>query len=300
MYTARITLSDRLQDNLFSILSSIFEDKVLGHSMFEDQGKGVWSLQLIFQDHPTSTVLNSVIEEINAMKGIDSKVVFLDTWDVEHLPDRDWLAETYRQFPPFSVGPFFIFGSHYKEEIPPGQIPLKIDAAHAFGSGEHETTKGCLLAMLELKEQGVCPWNVLDAGTGSGILAIAAWKLWKTPVLAIDNDEEAVKVARHYRDENGVPGDSAGMSCIEGDAFKDKSVLSKKPFDLVIANILAAPLKEGASDLEYLCDENGYMILSGILNEQAEGVIDAYTSCGLSMRKHDIYGEWSTLLFHKR
>lgn len=173
---------------------------------------------------------------------------------------------------------------------------MQIDAATAFGSGEHGTTKGCLLAMLDLKESGVCPWNVLDIGTGSGILGIAAWKLWKTPVLATDNDEEAVRVAARHRDLNQVPDDETGMACVTADGFAADSVQAKKPFDLIIANILAVILREMAHELLACTDKNGFIILSGILNTQAQDVLDVYEPLGFALRNRFDIGEWSTLV----
>lgn len=218
--------------------------------------------------------------------------------DVNDVPERDWLSYSYQQFPAFSVGPFFIYGSHFDGDVPDDAFGLQIDAATAFGSGEHGTTAGCLEAMVELKDQGLCPWNILDMGTGSGILAIAAWKLWKTPVLAVDNDEEAVRVAERHREINNVPGGGMDLTCAVGDGFAAEITQQKAPYELVIANILAGPLKEMAADLKSVCDTNGYVILSGILNEQAESVIQAYEAVGLRLRDHKTIGEWSTLILH--
>ena len=218
---------------------------------------------------------------------------------IEDVPERDWLAYSYQQFPAFSVGPFFIYGSHHDGGVPEDAFGLQIDAATAFGSGEHGTTAGCLEAMVELQEQGLCPWNVLDMGTGSGILAIAAWKLWKTPVLAVDNDPEAVRVSEHHRDINKVPGGGMDLTCTVGDGFAEDIVQKKAPYELVIANIMAGPLKDMAADLRSVCDTNAYVILSGILNEQAEDVIQVYDALGLRLRDHKTIREWSTLILHR-
>ena len=153
------------------------------------------------------------------------------------------------------------------------------------------------MAMLDLKEQGACPWNVLDMGTGSGILAIGAWKLWKTPVLAVDNDPECVRVTEHHREINKVPQGKTDMISVVGDGFVTPEVLEKKPFDLVIANILAGPLKDMAADLIAVSDENGFVILSGILNEQACSVIEAYKKLNLK-NKYEV-GDWTTLVLQK-
>ena len=184
--------------------------------------------------------------------------------------------------------------------MPGAQIGLQIDAATAFGSGEHGTTAGCLRAMLDLKDSGVCPWNVLDMGTGSGILALAAYKLWKTPVLGVDNDAEATRVSGHHRDVNTVPGNATGVIFETGDGFATDIVQTRKPFDLIIANILAGPLKEMAGDLKAVSDENGIVILSGILNTQAQSVLDVYGALGLILTKRYDIDKWSTLVLRNQ
>ena len=244
-----------------------------------------WILEWFLPDAPDT---KNLAREIGL--GVAANDIAVEPVDV----NADWLTLSYKQFPPFSVGPFFIYGSHYAEKIPDGQFGLQIDAATAFGSGEHGTTKGCLMAMLDLKEQGACPWNVLDMGTGSGILAIGAWKLWKTPVLAVDNDPECVRVTEHHREINKVPQGKTDMISVVGDGFVTPEVLEKKPFDLVIANILAGPLKDMAADLIAVTDENGFVILSGILNEQAESMIEAYKK--LSLKNKYVVGDWTTLV----
>jgi ribosomal protein L11 methyltransferase len=252
-----------------------------------------WILAWVFPEKPKISPLIAQVNVWIAMEGWDLEIS-ADDLTLEKIPDNtDWLAHTYKQFPPFSVGPFFIYGSHYKEGVPETQMGLQIDAATAFGSGEHGTTKGCLMAMLDLKGKGACPWNVLDMGTGSGILGIAAWKLWKTPVLAIDNDEESVRVSCHHREINKVPAGVNDFTCKVGDGFQAPIVQEKKPYDLIIANILAVVLKDMAPDLMAMSDTNGYVILSGILKEQADDVLAAYK--GFILRHRYDIGEWSTL-----
>lgn len=257
---------------------------------------GPWVLEWLFEDEPSAVFLNS---HLHAEIGETVKLPATLDWQIAPVPDKDWLAVSYEEFKPFSVGPFFIYGSHYESDAPEGQIGLQIDAATAFGSGEHGTTKGCLQAMLDLKGQGACPWNVLDMGTGSGILAIAAWKLWKTPILAVDNDAEAVRVARVHQKSNGVPEGSTEMLCVCGDGFAEPTTQKRKPYDLVIANILASSLKEMAEDLKAVTDQNGYIILSGILNAQAQSVQERFEPLGFALRKSYCIGDWTTLVMQR-
>src|ERR1700736_3494404 len=123
----------------------------------------------------------------------------------ERLPERDWLAENRRAFPPQRIGRFLIHGSHWREKPPPGALAVEIDAATAFGTGEHPSTRGCLLALDSLARRR--RWRrPLDIGTGSGILAIAAAKRLRRRVLASDVDCAAVRVAAHHVGRNGLAG----------------------------------------------------------------------------------------------
>ena len=215
------------------------------------------------------------------------------------VEEQDWLQQVYEELKPFSIGPFFIYGSHYDGDVPEGQMGIQMDAATAFGSGDHGTTKGCLRAMLDLKGKGICPWNVLDMGCGSGILSIAAWKLWQTPILAVDIDEEAVRVTDKYADLNMVQKGSGGLMSAAGPGFDTPEVGKRAPYDLVLANILAGPLIDMAPDLAVICDDLGYVVLSGMLKEQANDVIQAYEAAGLTLKDRIDIGKWSTLLLQK-
>lgn len=265
--------------------------------MRENQKKDApWILSWIMEYECSQTELTtrlSLKAKLENIRGFDCSN---DDWKIESVPDKNWLKESYKQFPPFSVGGFFIYGSHYDSDIPDKQIGLQIDAATAFGSGEHGTTKGCLLAMQDLKDSGMCPWNVLDMGCGSGILAIAAWKLWLTPVLGVDIEEESIHVTTRHSNANDIKIGASAITCEQGDGFAAPGVQERKPFDLIIANILAGPLKDMAGDLKAVLDENGIVILSGMLNEQADDVLKIYEGLGLNLKQRYDLDEWSTLV----
>ncbi|MCB1532083.1 MAG: 50S ribosomal protein L11 methyltransferase [Alphaproteobacteria bacterium] len=299
MFSARIKLPAHLSQSDINVFADMLGDTEHAFTGLraDNHDKSPWTLEWITENKPAAEDMSARVCLLAELNEIDLTIAAND-WQIEKLPEIDWLAHSYQQFPPFSVGPFFIYGSHYEGAVPPEQMGLQIDAATAFGSGEHGTTKGCLQAMLELKHQGICPWQILDMGTGSGILAIAAWKLWKTPVLAVDNDEEAVRVTERHREANKVPAGAGDLTSAHGDGFASTITQEKKPYELVIANILAGPLKDMAADLKDVVDENGYVILSGILNEQAEDVLSAYQAQGLTLRKTYKIGEWTTLVLH--
>ena len=259
-----------------------------------------WGLEWLMTNKPDTEDLIARLSLQAAIHNLPDLDISQDDFEIEKTPDINWLEKSYREFPPFSIGPFFIHGSHFEGDIPQGQIELAVDAATAFGSGEHETTKGCMQAMLDLKGKGLCPWNVLDMGTGSGILALAAWKLWKTPILAVDVEEESVIVTKRHAEMNGVKLGGSMLTAVCGDGFNTPEVSKKKPYELILANILAGPVIEMAGDLVAVMDDNSYCILSGMLVEQADLVASAYEGEGLSLKKKYDIGEWSTLVMHKR
>lgn len=301
MYTIRFHIQNELPNETAYCLAESFIDIALSSAAARKDRKynNPWILEWIMNEKPDKEELISRISLQAAAHNISGIDISAKHISIEKTPDINWLEKTYQEFKPFSIGPFFIHGSHYKDEIPQEQIALQVDAATAFGSGEHETTKGCMQAMLDLKGMGACPWNILDMGTGSGILAIAAWKLWKSPILAVDNDAESVRVTARHAQMNGVALSKSGMICDCGDGFNTPSVSKQKPYELILANILAAPVIEMASDLVRVLDDNGYCVLSGMLVEQAHLVASAYEGEGLTLKKQYDIGEWSTLIMQK-
>lgn len=279
-------------------MSESLSDIVLNYAIMREDGKpqAPWILSCMTEGIPDAAALTAQLLLTMKINGIEDLSFSSHDWSAEEIPDKNWLEECYRQFPPFSVGDFFVYGSHYDGEKPDDKIHLQIDAATAFGSGEHGTTKGCLLALQDLRDDGVCPWNVLDMGCGSGILAIAAWKLWKTPVLAADNDAECIRVTLRHADFNGIKTSAAALDTACGDGFATQAVQTRKPFDLIIANILAGPLIEMAPALKEVLDVNGYVVLSGMLREQADDVLKVYKNHGMNLKRRYDIDEWSTLV----
>lgn len=211
-------------------------------------------------------------------------------FEVERLPDLDWVAESHKALPAVHAGPFYVYGGHVRAAPPAGTIALRVEASAAFGTGHHETTHGCLLALADLHETHAVR-RVLDMGCGTGILALAAAKLWRCPVVAVDNDPEAVRLTRENAAINGV-GD-----CVQahlGDGYACPAVGAQGPYDLIVANILAGPLIDLAGHLKRALAPGGVAILSGLLAEQAESVLYAHRPLAL-LRRYP-RNEWVTLL----
>ena len=247
--------------------------------------KAGWVLTWLFDASPDENLIRAALGAANG-------------WRIEAAPRVSWLEHSYRQFQPFAVGPFFIYGSHCEDAPPPNMLPLQIDAATAFGSGEHGTTAGCLLALARLKEQGFAPHlfpgGILDMGCGSGILAIAAARLWAGTVIAVDIDGEAVVVTGRHAEMNNVADRIAASA---GDGFASPE--ARGPFALVIANILAGPLVAMAPDLVRATAPGGAFILSGMLAEQAEEVAAAYRALGCTLAESFPRGDWDAQLWRR-
>jgi ribosomal protein L11 methyltransferase len=209
----------------------------------------------------------------------------------ERLTARDWLAENRLAFPPVRVGRFFIHGSHAAGAIPAGAIAIMIDAATAFGTGEHPSTHGCLLA-LEILARRRRFRRPLDIGTGTGILAIAVAKRLHRRVIARDIDAEAVRLARRNAGVNRV---AAWVRVRRGIGYRGRD-LAGSCYDLVFANILAWPLARMARGLARRLEPGGRAVLSGLLRRQEPIVLAAHRPLGIVLDRRIVVDGWSTLV----
>jgi ribosomal protein L11 methyltransferase len=243
--------------------------------------------------HPSSLLNPTVVARI-AVAAAAAGGALLETAE-EKLPARDWLAENRLDFPPLRIGRFFIHGSHHKGRAPAGAIAITIDATTAFGTGDHASTQGCLLALETLARRRRFR-RPLDIGAGTGILSIAAAKLLRRRVLARDIDANAVVVARHNVARNGV----AGLVRVRRAAgYRDRS-LRKRHFDLVLSNILARPLALLARDLARVLAPGGRAVLSGLLRRQEPIVLAPHRGFGIVLESRIIVDGWSTLVLQAR
>jgi len=209
----------------------------------------------------------------------------------EPLPDQDWIRLSQEGLPPVRAGRFFVYGAHDAGQVPHGVIPIKIEAGLAFGTGHHETTALCLEALSDIARERSFR-NVLDLGTGTGLLAIGAVKLWKRRVMASDIDPVAVEVAR----DNAVANDvGPWVVAATADGLASPILSRAAPYDLLIANILAGPLIELAPDFAGSLEKGGVVILAGLLATQAESIVQAYGKQGLRVRDPG-FGEWPVLV----
>lgn len=208
------------------------------------------------------------------------------------LPDTDWVAANQESFQPIQAGRYFIRPSHFEEAVPAGAITLTLDAGAAFGTGEHATTHGCLLALDRLAKQRTFQ-RPLDLGCGSGILALAMAATWRRPVLAADIDPQSVRVARENAATNGL-GVWVRFRCADGVA--DRVLQANGPYDLIAANILAGPLVALSHRLSRCLAPRGVLVLSGLLGHQENAVRNAYRRQGLALQDRIAQDGWHTLV----
>ena len=211
---------------------------------------------------------------------------------VSNVPPEDWVSKVRRELRPVSAGRFVLHGGHDEGDAPPSAIRLHIEAAMAFGTGHHSTTRGCLTAMDRLARKGFVARRVLDLGTGTGALGMGAALLWKSRVIATDIDPVAVMTAR----ENGrANGTGMMMRSVEASRATGGNVMHHAPYDLVFANILAAPLKRLAPQIAGLTVSGSAVVLSGLLHRQAPGVERVFAGWGMHATDRIRLGEWTTL-----
>lgn len=244
-----------------------------------------WLIHAYFEHSPTA-------EDLATLSGLGS-----GSPRVEELGEADWVTMSQQGLQPIRSGRFYVHTPMYRS-VPPGTIPFEIDASLAFGTGQHATTSGCLDALDRLEAAGARYENIADIGTGTGLLAFAALALWpEARCIATDIDPTAIDVARDNAAINHVKlGHGAGELLLGvADGMSSPLLSARAPFDLIIANILAGPLIELASDFVGALAPGGTIILAGLLDSQAEAVAKAYKEKGLTVRSHGS-GEWPVLV----
>jgi ribosomal protein L11 methyltransferase len=266
---------------------------LLTESFFEGQAaitafegpNGRWDITVHFAEAPDQA---QVRELIGVAAG--DKVAEDITFDT--VEAKDWVKATLEDLVPVRAGRFIVHGRHDRAKIAPNKLGIEIEAALAFGTGHHGTTRGCLL-LLDSVLKAHRPRRVLDLGTGTGVLAIATAKALRIEVLASDIDPLSVRVAGDNARLNGA---GSWVQTIQATGFSAPQFAHRRPFDLVLANILANPLRQMATPMAKHLAPSALVILSGLLPHQAQGVIAAYRARGLVLLRHLQMEGWSSLL----
>ncbi|MEQ1931562.1 MAG: 50S ribosomal protein L11 methyltransferase [Parvularculaceae bacterium] len=245
-----------------------------------------WRLDAYFAETPD---LNAIREALAEVGGLSAPTL-------ETLPDIDWVAHALAGLGVVRAGRFVLYGAHDADKLPdePGDIAIRIDANEAFGTGHHPTTAGCLTLLDRIA--GVAPEKILDLGTGSAVLAIAAAKVWDRSVLATDIDEKSAEIARRNVAINGV-GDC--VQVIAADGFDHEAFGAQAPFDFIFANILAGPLVALAPAVASCAASKARVMLAGLMCDQEKAVADAYEAAGFRRLNRLDHPTWPVLLFFK-
>ena len=266
---------------------------LLTESFFEGQAAiaafegpdGRWDITVHFAEAPDQASIRELIRL--AAGGEVAQHIIFDTVEA-----KDWVKATLEELVPVRAGRFIAHGRHDRSRIPPNKLGIEIEAALAFGTGHHGTTRGCLL-LLDSVLKARRPRRVLDLGTGTGVLAISAAKALHSAVLASDIDPSSVQVAR---DNARLNGTGNRVQTIRANGFSAPQFKTHGPFDLVLANILANPLRQMATPMARHLAPSALLILSGLLPSQASDVVAAYRARGLVLLRHLRIAGWSSLL----
>ena len=221
----------------------------------------------------------------------------VDAPAVSRVVERDWVAESQSHFPMLEFGRFLVYGSHHARPRAYGRLPLLIDAGRAFGTGHHDSTALALLLLERLQPRYRQP-NLLDLGCGSGILALAALRLWPgAAVLAADIDPQSVAVAQENRRINRIAGD---FRAVTSNGLRQADLRWAAPYDLILANILTRPLLMMAQEIARALAPGGHLILAGFLEGDRVRLEARYRALGLALVARQGRGGWSALLLRKR
>jgi ribosomal protein L11 methyltransferase len=288
--TSRATFAigdERTARRVVDLLNESFEEGHAAVAAFE-RSDGLWDVSVHFGEAPDQA---SIRELVNLAAGgeIAQRITF-DTVEA-----KDWVKASLEDLVPVHAGRFIVHGHHDRARVPPNKLGIEIEAALAFGTGHHGTTRGCLL-LLDRVLRSRSPKRVLDLGTGTGVLAIAAAKALRRRLLASDIDPVSVRVARQNAGLNGVGN---LVEAIRATGFSAPQFAPRGPFDLVLANILANPLRQMATPMASHLAPSALLILSGLLPHQAQGVIASYRARGLILRRHLRIDGWSSLLMQR-
>lgn len=249
-----------------------------------------WTLSAYFEGEPDP----DTVTRVRALVATD------EPGTLEKLDDEDWVTASQRGMAPVRAGRFFVHTPVHRADVPPDAVAFEIDAGRAFGTGHHETTSGCLAALDGLASHRF--ENIADIGTGTGLLAFAAQRLWpQARVIASDIDPVSVDVSAVNAHINHVPlGNAAGeLLLVVADGMDADELAGRAPYDLLIANILAGPLIELAEAFGAALAPQGTLMLAGLLARQADAVEAAYRAVGVMPERRIVRGDWPTLVLRK-
>jgi ribosomal protein L11 methyltransferase len=286
--------AERMQDEADTLFADWLSPPAIVASEPDEARPDDWRLDIIFEGEPDKSTIDALLALLPGRNK--------PAYTLEPVPETDWVTQSQAGLEPISAGPFHVRNAA-SDPRHPGATDFLIPASRAFGTGQHETTYGCLLTLAMLHETGQRFGNIADIGTGTGLLAFAALALWpRAHCLASDIDPVSIDVTAENADLNAVPlGGGAGqVLLVAAPGVEHPLILGLAPYDLIVANILAGPLIELAPGIAAQLEEGGSLILAGLLATQADRVIAAYRKQGLRLAGRIDNGDWPTLHLRKR
>lgn len=274
------------KDQAYALVDAVMErdDLALTASAHENEETGEWVFEATCDSPPDVAAFGELARQ--TLGGtVEFSVAPID-------PEINWVARSLEGLPPVIAGGFYVYGSHETSPVPGGLTAMKIDAAQAFGTGHHETTTGCLEAIDRVLKRRR-PRRMIDVGTGTGVLAIALAKRTRQTVIASDIDPISVTTTIENAAQNGV---GKQIVALEATGVTHSAIKQNSPYDLIVANILAGPLMALAPDIGRIAQKGATVILSGILEHQARGVINAYARQGMVLNQKLQRKDWTTLI----
>src|SRR5665213_1671919 len=284
---ARLTCNEPTARRLAAYLGEIFGADDTACAAFEDE-RGQWQVAIHFRDPPDEAGLRA---QVALVAGENAAAAL----GIEPVAAADWVKQSLAGLSPVRAGRVIVHGAHDRARIRPNDISIEIEAALAFGAGHHGTTRGCLLALDDLAKRRR-PARVLDLGTGSGVLAIAAAKMLGARVTASDIDRVAVEAARGNARLNRA---GAAIAFARAAGVNARAIAAAKPYDLIFANILLGPLLRLAVPLSRLAGPSARIVLSGLLPGHANAVLAIYRAQGLMLERRIRLEGWVTLVLKR-
>jgi ribosomal protein L11 methyltransferase len=272
------------------VADALGEDAV-AVSVFAPPRQDTAQIEAIYAVEPSLSELTAKIEILAAAFGIEAP-----SFELKPAPNLDWLKKVASDFPPLKIARWTVHGALHRDKVPNRLFALQIDATNAFGTGEHPTTRGCLIMLDQILKSGFRPRRMADIGCGSGILAMGCVQASRGSAVAVDLDPDSVQIALGNARANGL-GDKIRIGNSRG--YAASMVRRAAPYDLIMANIFARPLSQMAKDLKKHLRSGGIAILSGLLTSQANMVIAAHRAQGLALIEHKKIGEWSILALRR-